>query len=178
MVIEAAGRTPRYHFTRKGKGKLAEAMPDGYEVYEDIRGQVYLRRIVPQLLTGAEVDSVNRALARLKTDRLYRSEVRGAAITIYEAENAAARIAANFGSMGFALQLLGDDLRDSERYATYQAVLRFTLVDESTRRFNPERFCFRGSVEDWIDIGPPGALAKLVAKYLPHLGKDSFYELY
>ena len=64
------------------------------------------------------------------------------------------------------------------RFAHYQPVMRFTLVDEERRRFGPERFCFRGSVDNWIPIGPPGSLEQLAAKYLKHLGQDSLYELY
>jgi hypothetical protein len=40
------------------------------------------------------------------------------------------------------------------------------------------RYCFRGSVEDWISIGSPDQLKKLAATFLKHLGKDFFYELY
>lgn len=46
--------------------------------------------------------------------------------------------------------------------ANYMAVLRFILTDPAHRRFTPERFCFRGSVDDWINIGPPAPLAALL----------------
>jgi hypothetical protein len=64
------------------------------------------------------------------------------------------------------------------RNANYMPVMRFVLEDEAARMFSPERYCFRGSVEDWISIGEPNQLAKLASKFLKHLGKDSFYELY
>jgi hypothetical protein len=54
-----------------------------------------------------------------------------------------------------------------------------TPIPQHQRRlFAPERYCFRGSVEDWISIGPPDSVAKLAAKHLKHLGQDSFYELF
>ena len=65
-----------------------------------------------------------------------------------------------------------------EQFAKYQAILRFQLTDPQHRRFAPERYCFRGSVDDWIPIGPPDTLPNLVARYAKHLGQDSFYELY
>ena len=40
----------------------------------------------------------------------------------------------------------------ARRSASYQAVMRFVLVDWEKRLFSVERFCFRGSVEDWISI--------------------------
>ena len=51
------------------------------------------------------------------------------------------------------------------------------IVDTEQRLFAPERFCFRGSVDDWISIGPPEPIGKLAAKYLKHLGQESIYEL-
>jgi hypothetical protein len=50
--------------------------------------------------------------------------------------------------------------------------MRFVLRDEASRVFEPERFCFRGSVEDWISIGGPDQLQKLTSKFLKHLGTD------
>jgi hypothetical protein len=57
-------------------------------------------------------------------------------------------------------------------------VIRFVLKDEVQRVFAPERYCFRGSVEDWISIGEPDQLQRLTSRFLKHLGKDSMYELY
>jgi hypothetical protein len=63
-------------------------------------------------------------------------------------------------------------------FAHYQPILRFLLIDPERRLFVPERYCFRGSVDDWISIGPPDTIRKLAARYLKHLGQDSFFELY
>jgi hypothetical protein len=56
--------------------------------------------------------------------------------------------------------------------------MRFVLQDGAQRVFRPERYCFRGSVEDWISIGESDRLRNLTAKFLKHLGSESFYELY
>ena len=57
-------------------------------------------------------------------------------------------------------------------------MMRFTLVNAKERTFSAERYCFRGSVDDWIDLNysadPP---PKLIRTYLRHLGQESFYEL-
>ena len=58
--------------------------------------------------------------------------------------------------------------------------MRFTLIDEDERTFRCQRWCFRGSIDGWIDLwmsGGSGPLADLVERYLPHIGKESFYEL-
>ena len=64
------------------------------------------------------------------------------------------------------------------RNVHYMPVMRFVLQDAAKRVFRLERYCFRGSVEDWISIGEPDQLKKLTAKFLKRLGTDSFYELY
>jgi hypothetical protein len=62
--------------------------------------------------------------------------------------------------------------------ASYMAVMRFVLVDEESRCFLPQRYCFRGAVDNWIGIGPSDGLESLVKTYFKHLGKDSMYDLY
>ena len=64
------------------------------------------------------------------------------------------------------------------RNAHYTPVMRFVLQDEVQRAFEPERYCFRGSVQDWISIGEPDQLQTLASRFLKHLGTDSMYELY
>lgn len=65
----------------------------------------------------------------------------------------------------------------AERFAHYQPVLRFILVDAERRLFAPERFCFRGSVDDWISIGRAESMEELALKYLKHFGRESMDEL-
>ena len=65
-------------------------------------------------------------------------------------------------------------------YGNYMKVLRFTLVDEEKRTFSVQRWCFRGSIDDWIDLwssGHHGKLLDLVRKFCPHIGQDSFFDL-
>jgi len=56
-------------------------------------------------------------------------------------------------------------------------MMRFTLVDGKARRFAVERWCFLGSIDDWFPLSGGGDLKGLVARYCPHLGQESFYEL-
>ena len=42
---------PRYWFSTKAEGDLVDAMPEGHEIYENPDAQVFLRKIVPQLVT-------------------------------------------------------------------------------------------------------------------------------
>jgi hypothetical protein len=57
-------------------------------------------------------------------------------------------------------------------------VLRFNLVDDKARAFFTERWCFLGSIDDWVPLmGGRGELKALVRKYCPHLGQESFFQL-
>ena len=42
---------PKWFFSKKREGNLAEAIPEGYEIYENHNAQVFLRVIVPTLVT-------------------------------------------------------------------------------------------------------------------------------
>ena len=64
------------------------------------------------------------------------------------------------------------------RHASFMAVMRLVLVDKKTRTFVTERFCFRGSVDDWIHIGGPGTLLSQIHQFVKHLGRESIYELF
>ena len=163
----------QYFFAMKSSGALAKQLPDGFEIFESVHGQVFLRRKQPSLIHDEETACIQSQLAKPRGKTLYRIEVRGDTVTIFDSTD-------QFG--GELERYLGNsphnlaDLR--ERFAVYQPAMRFILVDGEKRLFAPERFCYRGSVDDWISIGRPEPVKKLVAKYLVHLGRDSLFELY
>jgi hypothetical protein len=68
----------------------------------------------------------------------------------------------------------------SKRGSLYEKILRFTLDDKEERTFRIQRWCFMGSIDDWIDLWESGGIGKLpdlVREFCPHIGQDSFYEL-
>ena len=65
-----------------------------------------------------------------------------------------------------------------ERRGPYTAMMRFTLVDEEARTFSTARWCFKGGIDNWFPLmSGRGSLEELTAKYVRHLGRESFYEL-
>jgi hypothetical protein len=167
------GGGAQHFFSTKAAGSLAERVPDGFEIYETVNGQVYLRRAQARRIRDEELAELQRGLAKPRAGHRYKVEARGNTVTIHESENRLSDVLGLMPSWG-----LRRDEALEERFAYYQPVLRFILTDAERRLFAPERYCFRGSVEDWISIGTPDTIAKLVARYLKHLGQDSFYELY
>lgn len=167
------GGGTQHFLSTKADGPLAERVPEGFEIHETVNGQVYLRRQKPRLIRDDELDAVRRPLARLWPGNRYQARADGPVITIHESGNDLSFMRSWTPHLSAA-----EHERIETRFAHYQAVMRFTLADEEKRRFAPERFCFRGSVDDWIPIGPPGTIQQLAAKYFKHLGKDSLHELY
>ncbi len=62
----------------------------------------------------------------------------------------------------------------------YMKNMRFTLVDKNARSFRVQRWCFRGSIDRWIELyesRSEGKLSDLLKRFCPHIGKESFFEL-
>jgi hypothetical protein len=133
----------------KEDGVLVESIPEGYEVYENPDAQVFLRKKLPRFITEEEIAVVRQGLRKHAKGRHCMADVRERQIVIYH----------------------------SERGDLYQKVLRFTLIDEDRRRFAAERWCFLGSIDDWIHLSGNADLATLVERFGPHIGKESFFQL-
>jgi hypothetical protein len=169
-----AGKTktgkPRYWFSKNTEGDLVETIPQGYEVYENPDAQVFLRKIVPQLVTPDEIAVVKEGLKRYAPGQNCLVDVQGDQIVIHHAE----RITLDLGRFGFGLTELPTF---NQRY---MKVMRFTLVNEKHRTFRVQRWCFRGSIDRWIDLyesRSEGNLSDLVKRFCPHIGQESFFEL-
>jgi hypothetical protein len=76
---------PMYFFSKKQEGTLAEAIPDGYEVYEKPNAQVFLRKAVPRLVSDEEVALVAQG-ARKHGGFHFLIDVRGKDIVVHEGQ--------------------------------------------------------------------------------------------
>jgi hypothetical protein len=189
MAIEYVNRKGQKYYlhagtTKTGKQKYflsmqageacLEAIPAGFEIYENPNGQVYVRKPPPKLILDEELAVVEREISRfahLKNSLLDRKLT---ALTIYVADDDGRRDLLRAIALPFARTNIDELLRQTR---TYTALLRFLLVDEEQRLFQTQRYCFRGSIDDWIYIGGSGSLDWLATLYVKHLGQDSFYDL-
>jgi hypothetical protein len=166
---------PSYTFSMESEGNLADAIPAGFEVLEKPNGQVYLRRIPPKIIADEETALVEKALKRFRHLRDCRVEVKKNAIIVHTPDQDD-DVLAEILDIGPAARR-PDVLRVLRRGMTYTPEMRFVLRDREARLFTIERYCYSGSIDDWIDVDGPAPLTKLV-KYVKHLGKDSFFELW
>jgi hypothetical protein len=162
----------QYYLSTEAGGELSDEIPEGFEVYETVNGPVYLRKKRVVAITPEEIEVIERELKKRRDSNRYKIEVAAKAIVIHESTS-------KVGAADFHPMLSRKTLDEiNGRLAHYMAVMRFVLIDKNERQFEPERYCFRGSVDDWISIGPPGPLSKLAVKYMKHLGKESLFELF
>ena len=177
---------PRYFFStqQEEKGATLEHVPDGYEIYEHPQNaQIFLRKKRPQLITDIEKYLVEKYAKTLADARRYRVDCKDECITIYESDVNAEEVKGIFGKFLKDAPLrtgvtVDDTLNTfvSSIDRNYSAMLRFRLMDEERRTFTAERFCFRGSIDDWIFLGGPSDLKTLIERYMKLLGTEEFFD--
>lgn len=177
---------PRYFFSSRenGKGKTVDKVPEGYEIYEHPENaQVFLRKKRSRLITDIEEQFVKKCLNTLKRPRRYLVDCKDEYITIYES-NADTEILK--GLLGDLLSIAptrpGVNIDDAMTTLVntadhhYTATLRFCLNDKEKRTFVAQRFCFRGSIDEWIYLAGPDDFEGIVKKYVKFLGTDEFFD--
>jgi hypothetical protein len=178
------GRTktgkPRYYFARQPKGEPLEEIPEGWEISESVNGVVSLVKKRPAQILPEELAAVEAAIKRHPQSRNYRAAVKHDRIEVYElAGMSGSDLVAALTQAGFGTSHLADQMQDfQERYGRFTPVMRFVLADAERRDFRVQRWCYRGSIDDWIDIGAFGPVNQLARQLIPSLGTDRFYELY
>jgi hypothetical protein len=168
---------PKYYFSRKRDGPLADSIPEGFEIYENPNAQVFLRRIPPKLITDEERQIVADGMRTYASVQDYKIEVKGTAIVIYPADQDRDTLARIFRDYGSSPEERARIMKVLRQNLHYSPMLQFILVDEQRRLFSAQRFCFRGAIEDWIGLGSLDTLTTLVRRYVKHLGKESYFEL-
>jgi len=168
---------PKYYFSTQPEGTLAEAIPEGFEMYENPNAQVFLRRIPPKLITEEERQVVEAGMRTSADVKDYKIDVKGKAIVIYTADQDVETLADVFKGLSPTPSANRQLMSLLRKEIQYSPMLQFLLEDEQRRLFTAQRYCFRGSIDDWIDIGY-GSLTTLVKQYVKHLGKESYFELF
>jgi hypothetical protein len=169
---------PKYYFAMQSEGTLATAIPAGYEIYENPNAQVFLRRIPPKIITDEECQIVEDGMRTYAEVKDYKVDVRGNALLIYTADQDMDTLAAIVCNPHASREENARRMTLLRQGIHYSPMLVFQLVDAPRRIFQTQRYCFLGSVDDWIEIGKPGKLPALVKKYVKHLGQDSYVELW
>lgn len=163
----------RYFFARHTSGKTTvPRIPKGYEVAESVNGVVSLARAAEKPIRPEETRLIEDFLQRTPRLKRYRTEARKEFLLVFEPLGADPQELAD--AMG--TPLFARSAAALERHTRYDAVFRLRLLDPEKRHFSAERMCYLGGIEDWILLDS-GSLPTLAKRYLPHLGRESFFEL-
>jgi hypothetical protein len=168
---------PKYYFSMENNGALAESIPEGFEIYENPNAQVFLRRIPPKIITDEECQVVEDGMRKYANVQDYKIDVKGNAIVVYTADQDIETLAGLFKDMSPDPTMNPQLMTLLRNEIHYSPMLQFLLEDAQRRLFTAQRYCFVGSIDDWIDIGH-GSLTTLVKRYVKHLGQESYFELY
>lgn len=167
---------PKYFFALRDKGDLVGNIPSGYEIYENPNAQVFLRRKRPSIITDKEIAIVEAGMRQYCRVKDFIIDVKKKIIIIYTPDQDVDFLA---DSLSFLPGARSDKAQAIRQLAlSYSPMLQFVLMDKAKRKFEVRRYCFLGSIDDWIGIGKTGALSELVETYVRHLGEESYFELY
>ncbi|MBF0449830.1 MAG: hypothetical protein HQK75_03940 [Candidatus Magnetomorum sp.] len=129
---------PRYYFSpdKSRNDQLVDAIPEGYEIYENISCRLYLRKIKPKIILDEEIDLVKTELKKIMTHKdydLYKVDVKKNIIIIYELNENIESIVECSKSITTKTE---DEIREIViTHATYSPLMQFVLTNEKTRSF-------------------------------------------
>jgi len=170
---------PKYYCSRKPKGDTIDFLPPEFEFYEHpSTALVTIRKVKPLKILPTEKTALEGLVRKLTAVEFFIIEATEAALIVYTSTQSRGNI------HRFLMQFVGPHYTEAQRLsvaglAQYQQMFRFELLDEKNRLFGLDRWCFRGSVDDWVPIHtPPKPLKELAYEFLPHLDQQSFYHLF
>lgn len=191
-ALRSADGHTRHTMRTERDGALAE-LPAGLEVRENVHGQVSVRRKRPRHFSKLEKQLLESAMDQFRPFA-YVLDIEGKAATVYASaedrkcflESLDAEFAEGFAeALNKALAKryspeLVDMFRarrkeENAKRPRFYPLLRFVMVDKKQRRCAVERVAFSGE-NSWIRLEVLSLPAALT-KYLPHLGRQSFFDL-
>lgn len=170
---------PKFYVSKRPEsdaGSMVTSLPPEFELYESPSdGRVSVRRQRASNIIPPERDLVHQLAETHSAYSCVQTVIEGDRIVVYtpsvDPERSSQLMERTFGHA--AVARLADW---TQRNTHYNAELRFSLADADKRTYVLERYCYRGSIDDWITIGGPDSLETLAEKILPHLGHDSFFD--
>jgi hypothetical protein len=174
----ATGR-PKYYTARKITGTPLDAVPEGYEIHESPEhGQVHLRRTLHSVITTEERELAERIFREVSGIDGLIVEIEKDALVVWHPGLDSRRIYTLIGELiGPRAGDRGMIQRALTSHSRYERALRFQLLDRAVGSFVVQRWCYRGSIDDWTFLGIGGTLEDLARTYATHLGRESFFEL-
>jgi hypothetical protein len=181
-VLEGRTKTgkPKYYCSRKPAGTRVDQLPPHLEIYEHPESAlVSVRKVTPSRLTPVELAFLKEQIHKLSAVKHFIMDRTGDSVVIHLCDRNPDDVNRLLGLM---IGPLGEHAETNTQWvighAAYPPAMRFTLIDGDKRLFEVERWCCRSGIDGWIPVSSRAApLDELAAEFLPHLGRDSFFEL-
>lgn len=172
----------KYSFARKLSGEPVGAMPEGYEARElPDNSQVVIRKVLVSEIKPSEKKELEKMIAAADKRLRFIVDVEKEALVVYVSDVTDKDVAwctePIDGIAPMNAQAKKGWMDYLYRMETYTKMMRFTLDDKKSRLFSVDRWCFLGSIDKWYYLESGEMLKTLAAKYVKHLGKESFFEL-
>ena len=165
----------KYYFSKSDKEMIANDIPDGYEIYENPNAHVFLRKKLISLIKDDELNFVEKGVRQYAGLINYIVDRKERTLTVFLPDQNLEGLKPD--SQRFALISTEKLNNIFDKFLTYSPMLRFTLENEDQREFMVKRFCFLGSIDNWIYLESSSSLKDMVKKYCKYLGKESFFDL-
>ena len=149
------------------------AIPDTHEIVENPNGQVSCRKKVKSAITSEEASYVESICSSMvDPDMRLFVEIKKNALIVHvkEISDLNQLVDRLPGNRAENLILLAENV-------PFESVLKFELVNKETRMFAVFRMCWIDVSGEWIFL-KEGNLYVLVEEFGPHIGQESFYELF
>lgn len=163
-----------YYMTKKKDEDCLNSLPDKYEVFEKPdTGVLYIRQKKEKMFDAKEIGFVEKALEKNKEVIDFRLDVVGNMIKIYVGDKQTfdERMSTWENRPLFrnrAINFIKSSMRLGER---------MRIIKSKNGEYEFQRYCYRGSIDDWIWIDGGEDLQDLVKTNIHHLGRMSYYEL-
>jgi len=168
----------RYYFAGEQKGEPVEEIPEGYKISESVNGNVSLAKDRPSLIRTQDVTAVEAEIKRHPKKRRYQVSSKHDRIDVYEMVGPDAEsLAEIFGDFFPVSRSIEQVQTFLESHSQYRVEMRFILADQENHTFRAQRWCYFGSVDDWIDIDY-GSIDHLAKELIPLLGTDELFNRY
>lgn len=155
---------------KKSSNDLA-AIPETHEIVESPNGQVSCRKKMQRDLLPEEITLARNLVTELAgPKRVLFTEVKKKTLIIHFKETSREeRMIKHIPFHRVA------DISFLAAHTPFEPMLKLTLSDKASRTFAAFRMCWMGE-PDWMFL-EENSLTALLKKYVPHSGKESFYEL-
>jgi hypothetical protein len=151
------------------------AIPNTHEIAESPNGQVSCRKKITREILADEIEYMESICPGMVDPHIKLiAEEKAKAAIIHSADttsmNEIAKFAIKFCADPAGIKAI------TKGNLRYEPVLKLELADKETRRFTIHRMCWMDRAE-WIFL-KEGGLHALLEEYVPHIGQESFYELF